>query len=199
MPIPNLNNIEDHFGTAVAIDDNYAVVGASQFQPVRGYANDLYYNGSNWEIVAKLTPSDSEIVFGYNNIFGLSISISGDYVVIGSINKAYVYEKPSTGWKDTIENAQLYGSNTYNNSNFGNSVCISGNYIAIDAYGVDTTQSATLRPSNIQYSSNFGLSASLSGENILIGAKLNNENGLESGSVYFYKMLETIWKDTTER
>ena len=94
---------------SVSVDGNYAVIGAPGDNLDQGSAYVLYYNGSSWESIAKLTASDGRT----DDYFGGSVSISGDCIIIGaeryySDNKgaAYIFKKPITGWTNAIQTAK---------------------------------------------------------------------------------------------
>lgn len=73
----------DQFGTSVAISGNVAVIGAIQPvgpMPPNGRADAFRYLDAGWAQVGKLNASDGES----NDWFGRSVSISGDFVVIGA-------------------------------------------------------------------------------------------------------------------
>ncbi|MEE9131718.1 MAG: FG-GAP repeat protein [Phycisphaerales bacterium] len=73
----------DQFGTSVAISGNVAVIGAIQPvgpMPGNGTADAFRYLGTGWAQVGKPNASDGES----NDWFGQSVSMSGDFVVIGA-------------------------------------------------------------------------------------------------------------------
>ena len=87
--------------------------------------------------LAKLTGSDS----GTYSEFGYSVAISsdGNTIVVGAYSvynttipdAAYVFVKPSTGWADATESAELLPSDGEPGNPFGVSVAISGNTIFV--------------------------------------------------------------------
>jgi len=84
-----------------------------------------------WVQLAKLTASD------LTNWVGLSVSISGDTLVVGqseadiqvSGSTVYVFVKPSSGWANMTQVAKLTGSDSP--GYFGNSVSISGDTVVV--------------------------------------------------------------------
>ncbi|MCK5052305.1 MAG: T9SS type A sorting domain-containing protein [Candidatus Cloacimonetes bacterium] len=131
---------EDHFGNSVSIFGDYAVIGAYE-DNVNG-TNDgsayiYYYDGSSWSEHVKLFASDGEV----GDHFGNSVSISGDYTVIGAYGdndygsesgSAYLFYNDGSNWS---EHMKLTASDGATLDYFGNSVCISGDYAVIGAYG----------------------------------------------------------------
>ena len=95
---------------------------------------------------AKLTASDG----APGDFFGVSVSISGDTVVVGSLfdactagidcGSAYVFEKPAGGWAGTLtEDAKLTASDAAAGDFFGIAVSISGETVVVGAYLDDCT------------------------------------------------------------
>jgi hypothetical protein len=138
---------------------------------------------------AKLTPSDSTS----DDLFGLSVSVSGDTAAVGApgVSAAYVFVKPVSGWIDTTETAKLTTSTTDQDSSLGRSVAIQGdtlvagnptgsiaNNLEGEAYiflkptgGWVTTNmfGARLTPSDDQRFDEFGDAVAISGQTILVG------------------------------
>jgi hypothetical protein len=126
------------------MDGNYIVIGAPN-DNIGGNVNQgsayiFYYNGSSWVFQAKLTAS----LGGSEDLFGSSVAISGDYVVVGAPNddigiysdqgSAYVFKRTGTSWTQ-VANPTSSTGNDY--ENFGYSVAIDGDWIAIGAPGKD--------------------------------------------------------------
>ncbi len=137
-----------------------------------------------WEQTDVLNGSDSVP----NDKFGYPVAISGTTIVVGAQNagadnagRAYVFTKTTKGWKQV---AELNGSDTVPNDQFGISVAISGTTIAVGAsYHTDdagrayeagsayvftkTTkgwkQVAELKGSDTVTFDNFGISVAISG------------------------------------
>jgi len=207
-----IGNYEDYFGFSVALDNNYAVIGAYGYKPNnynKGMAYILYFDGYSWNKIAELKPSSDGRFFGY------SVSISGDNIVVGdySDGSAYVFTKPSGGWEDMTETAKLTDSDDSNE--FGYSVNISGDNIVVGAPGTgvggsayvftkpsggwtNMTQTAKLTASDGANSDKFGYSINISGDNIVIGAYGDDDNGNWSGSAYVFTKPSGGWEDMTE-
>jgi len=87
--------------------------------------------------LAELTASDGD----YNDHFGLAVAMSGGTVVIGAPlatigsnldeGKAYVFLKPTSGWSNTTQVAELTPSNGSEGLYFGISVAVSGDTIVV--------------------------------------------------------------------
>jgi hypothetical protein len=92
-----------------------------------------------WTPQAKLTASDSAA----GDLFGRSVSISGDYIVIGAYQddpsgedsgSAYIFKRDGESW---IEMAKLSASDGAGGDFFGWSVSISGDDVIVGGYGDD--------------------------------------------------------------
>jgi len=158
----------DLFGASVAISGDTAVIGAqseaSSSTGVNSTPNELaatagaayVFVRSNlgaWTQQAYLKASNT----GAGDQFGLSVSISGDTIVVGAQSEAsnatgvngnqadnsaaaagaaYVFVRSGTTW---TQQAYLKASNTGAGDLFGRSVSISGELIVIGATGEDDT------------------------------------------------------------
>jgi FG-GAP repeat len=82
-----------------------------------------------------LTASDG----ANDNLFGASVAIDGNTVVVGAYyhlgrtGEAYVFVKPASGWKNMTQTAKLTASDGSKGDDFGQSVSISGNTVVIGA------------------------------------------------------------------
>ena len=211
------NAYGDYFGCAVSIYDDYAIIGA--------YGNDIYLGsaymfkreGTNWI-------QQDELVGQVNRIgFGNSVSIGGDYAIIGDpkylkrgtkrysnnqYGAAYIYKLEGS---HLTEQAIVLGSGSELYDRFGCAVSIDGDYAVVGAkigYGRrDETgaaytfkregtywiEQAVLYTSDGSTTDLFGSSVSIYGDYILIGAPGNNENGNDSGSAYIFKRDGITW------
>ena len=197
---------DDRFGRSVSIYGDYAIVGA--------YMDDDNGNGSgsayvfkrtdtNWTQEAKLIASDGA---AYDE-FGRSVSISGDYFVVGASGddfdkgSAYVFKYTGTSW---TEEAKLIASDRATDDMFGQSVSIFSDYAIMGAWGDDDnegwsgsayvfkrtgiswTEEVKLTASDGAYFDQFGSSVSISGDYTIAGSMGDDDNGSSSGSAYVY-------------
>jgi len=160
----------------------------------------------NWTEIQKIIASDRAEL----DHFGNSISISGDYAVIGAIGydssrgSAYVFKRSGTSW---LEEAKLVASDGASGNRFGWSVSIDGNYALIgacSAYSHDFayifkrsdsswTQEAKLVASDGASDDEFSCCVSISGDYAIIGARCDNDNGIGSGSAYIFSPSGANW------
>jgi hypothetical protein len=126
----------DRFGASVAMSGNIAVVGAPHSDPTDPWPGAAYvfrYNGVGWIEEAKLTAVDGTA----SDLFGASVSISNDYVVVGApgadgSGALYVFKFDGSAW--TLE-GEVAHTDTADGQGFGGSVCISGDVILSGAMG----------------------------------------------------------------
>ncbi len=120
----------DFFGTTVAIDGDYAIVGARNDSDIESTAGAVYIymkTGTNtWDNGVKITAEAGDIDAGDN--FGKSVSISGDYAVIGADLDD---EQTDSGTKIS---AFDFGSSDL----FGNAVTISNDRAIVGAQAGDS-------------------------------------------------------------
>ena len=134
----------DYFGNSISIDGDYAVIGAWKDDVTgidRGSAYIFYRSGTNWIEQAKLTAPDGMD----EDLFGYSVSISGDYAIIGAYGdddngnnsgSAYIFYRNGTSWTEQIKLTPLDGASE---DRFGCAVSISGDYAIVGAWGDDGT------------------------------------------------------------
>ena len=221
--------VNDLFGYSVSVSGNYAVVGAYRYDyDVNGinyiqdagaaYIFEKDVNG-NWVEVKKIT----QTVRRANAGFGFSVSISGDNVIIGcyrdsyddtesnsvtNAGSAYFYQRNVSGDWNLIR--KVVPSVRVENSYFGRSACISGNYAIIGApleqVGTKTEAGAVyffklagtwnetdrVLSSDLTTGDEFGISVSISGDQAVIGAEaqgrdVGGSNFMSAaGAAYFF-------------
>src|SRR5205823_3142641 len=132
--------IEDFFGRGVALSGNIAVVGADGADSGAANAGSAYvFNATTGALIFTLndpTPAD------YDD-FGYSVAVTGNTVVVGAVGddtgvgtdvgSAYVFNATTGALVTTLNNPTPA---TYDD--FGNSVAVSGNTVAVGAFQDDT-------------------------------------------------------------
>jgi hypothetical protein len=210
----------DAFGYGVSISGNTAAIGALFAHGGAGAAYVFVKPANGWATMtqtAELTASDAT---SFDNMG--SVAISGGTVVTGAyghnnfMGAAYVFTKPSTGWKDTTQRAEL--KSTQANQIFGFSVATDGTTAIVGSVGANqgigaayiyvkptsgwkTTSKFTARLSASSASkvSWLSQSISMSGKTIVMGAPgttVGSNSG--QGALLVYHEPTTGWK-TTER
>jgi len=132
------SSTEYSFGSSVSIDGDYAVVGA-EHDGGRGENSGAAYiykrSGTTWSEQAKLIASDGTD----GALFGNSVSIKGDYAVIGAkgddengenSGSAYIFERKGAGW---VQKTKLTAWDGTTQDYFGLSVSIDGDYVIVGA------------------------------------------------------------------
>jgi hypothetical protein len=172
----------DAFGISVAIDGDYAVVGAFLEDEDAVEANPVQDAGSayifkrdqggtdNWGLVKKIVAP----VRGVADQFGSSVSISGDYIIVGAFN----------------EDEDADELNTFNDS--GSAYLFRIDTGGADNWGLIKKICAGTRAADDW----FGFSVSINGAYAIVGAYREDEDALEantlssSGSAYIFKRDE---------
>ncbi len=146
----------DYFGHSVAISGNYAIVGAFGKNSNNGESDVYQLSGGTWSHNQNITASDGGL-----NIFGKSVAIDGDYIVIGGSRNdsykgaAYIFKSDSSG--NWFETQKITASDRQNNDYFGASVAISGNNYIVGAYGDDDGPAGPMASSGSVYIFEKGL------------------------------------------
>ncbi|MDY8138030.1 hypothetical protein [Aquimarina sp. 2201CG5-10] len=207
----------DNFGSAVALEGNYLVVGArSQLNAGgvdTGAAYLFEYDGSSiWTEVAIFEPSDGAT--GYR--FGESVSIEGDLVLVGARNGctggcAYLYENDGTntftytetklepqvqsnydgarfGYDVLVKDGRAYVGGPQDYSSVGNA---SAGSVQIWDQANDGSWSRTHRLRGTETTEYFGSAISVQGDYLAIGAynfETSSTPEADQGRVYVYKV-----------
>ena len=212
----------DSFGIIPCIKDDMIVVGAFYDDNEKGSAYVFKKPATGWTDMtetAKLTASDGES----GDRFGRAVDIYNNTVIIGAYHdddetgSAYIFEKPTTGWKDNTEIAKLTGSNISNNSYLAASVAINDEVAALSySYTNDTktgavylykkplsgwtnmTESAVLTASDNATKIRFGYPVTISENTLITGCYHDDDNGYRSGSAYIFQKPLAGWASMTE-
>ena len=218
--IPNEENPGERFGESVAISGDIIVVSDWRDDERGENAGAAYIfernrNGpDNWGLVRKIFAEDGKV----NDQFGRSVAVHGDMAVVGANHASGMDERPSTG-AAYLFNRNTGGQNQWGQltklvatdgsefDEFGNSVDIDGDIIAVGAWRNDEVffdsgavyvfesqpqdfltweQVAKLKPDDIDGDDGFGKSLAVLGNRLAIGASFDDDRGLTSGSVYVF-------------
>jgi hypothetical protein len=162
---------------------------------------------------AKLLASDGAA----NDRFGLSVSISGDVVLVGAhgdddnglnSGSAYVFRWNGGSW---VQMQKLVASDGVANDTFGRTVSISGDLALVGAWGDNDNGNASgsayifrwngsswmqeqkLLASDGAESDEFGWSISIRSDIALVGARGHDDKGYRSGSAYVFRWNGSSW------
>lgn len=205
----------DDYGDAIAIDGNWAAVGAPGFGPDFGDGSVImyFYDGSNW--------SESSIIGAPDNApeeFGSAITIQDDLLVIGApgtrfssdTGSVYIFEYNGSSW---IETTRLKPTDGQTNERFGFDVDISGDYIVVGSLGKKIGQNENQGQAYIFHKSasgwmeqailvdlsgeendRLGVSVAISGIHAIIGANgFNSASSDEDGKAYIFQRSGMVW------
>lgn len=197
----------DRFGWSAALDGDTTVIGAYQDDDNGSASGSAYVftrNGTTWSQQEKLTASDASAF----DDFGVSVAVDGETAVIGAhiesdsgnaSGSAYVFTRNGATWS---QQKKLTASDASAGDRFGWSVALDGDTAVIGAFlddddGTDSgaayvfTRSGTTWSELLKVTANdaaalnyFGASVAVAGDTAIIGAFLDDNSGIDSGSVY---------------
>ncbi len=208
----------DNFGWSVAISGDVAVVGApldNDAVPFSGSAYVFRFNGVDWLEEQKLNASDPSPA----NQLGWSVDVEGNEVLLGAISlfgsgSVYSFRIEGESW---VQKQKLTPSDGAPEDHFGESVSMSGSRAAIGAYlndgagldsgaayvfhfnGTSWVQEAKLVGSDTAAGDEFGRSVSIDGNIAIISAQGDDDNGMDSGSVYLFRFDGANWSQPEEQ
>jgi len=201
------------FGTSVAIYQLTAVVGAPWDLDVNGKTGSAYvfeYAGGAWQEQDKLLATDGAVL----DKFGASAALDDDTAVVGApfhdhngsnSGAAYVFVRAGGVW---IQEAKLLPSDGAADDEFGNSASVDGDTIVLGAFGVNNHMGsayvfgragtvwnlqAKLTAPDGNDVDGFGNAVAVDGDTIAIGSPWDDDNGLQSGSVFVYDRTSGPW------
>ena len=142
--------VDDWFGYSVAVSGDYILVGVlyededasgGNTMSNAGSAYIFYNDTGTWEEVQKITASDRAV----DDWFGVSVSVSGDYAVVGACHEsedasggntinwagsAYIFYNNSGTWEQL---QKIVASDRAAEDFFGSSVAVSGDFAVVGA------------------------------------------------------------------
>lgn len=206
----------DRLGISVALDGDYAVVGATGDDAGADNAGAAYVfvrDGQQWTLQAKLMADDPQDT----HRFGVSVAISGDYILVGASGDddqregsgaAYVFVRNGSTW---TRQTKLKAGDAVNGDAFGNAVALDGTVAVIGAVGdnfpsgisgsayvfvregntwneVDKIFAAEGAPENF-----FGNAVAVDGEHVIVGMSFDDDEGDNAGSAYVFSRVGGDW------
>jgi len=199
----------DEFGNSVAIGGDTVVVGALRDDAgagsMQGSAYIFVRSGLTWTQQQKLIAGDGAA----NDQFGLSVSISGDIVAVGSPfnqvsgqGSAYLFVRSGVTW---TQQQKLTASDGAALDHFGFSIAISGDTVVAGSNGSNSSQGAAyvfvctwsqqthLFASDGAANDFFGLVA-ISGDTLVVGAGGDDVGAnVDQGSAYVFVRSGSSW------
>ena len=201
----------EQFGQ-VSIDGNRVLVGAPGDDTTGLRSGRAYlFDASSGELIHTFeNPSPASYPeLGFEDYFGISVSVSGNRVLIGALDgttgrnsgRAYLFDAVSGALMHVFENPAAAGG-TPEGDYFGSAVSLSSDKVLIGAFYADTDAPKTGRaylfdavtgalvrtfdnPTPQQVFGAFGLSVSFDGDRLLVGAP-NDDSGVGTGRAYLF-------------
>ena len=154
--------------------------------------------------------------------FGFSVAISGDTAVVGARNddqggngsgSTYVYMRNAGVWS---LQQKLTASDASSGDEFGYSVAIDGDTVAIGAPNADSSavqsgavyvftrsagvwsQQQKLASGDAALFDEFGSAVAIDGDTVVIGAYGTDDGGGQSGSAYIFVRSAGVWSESQE-
>jgi hypothetical protein len=208
----------DFFGTAVALDDGRALIGADSKDEVgeeSGVAYVFEHAGGRWRETAKLLPKEKD-VFEEAEGFGEFVALAGSRAVVSltgetvdghpSAGAVYVFERSGGGgaWRQA---ARLVAPEPVAGDFFGTRVDASGDYVIAGASLADRGRGAAyvyhhrddgtwklqtkLQPEEAGRNHFFGEDVAIDGRFAIVG--MPGENS-EAGTAYVYERQGENWQ-----
>jgi len=210
----------DRFGNNLAIDGNILAVGAV-FDDENGEDSGSVYvfrrdTDGSWTEQAKITPSDGASA---DNWFGRGLALDGDTLVVGanegladSFGSVYVYVlSDGDTW---TEQAKLTAIGGKMGDGYGSDLAISADTLIVGANldpdiggsvyvykrsGTEWVEQDKLIASDSIGSDEFGLGLATNGNVVVVGSYKNLNDGVATGSVYIYSLLNGAWTEQASK
>jgi len=207
----------DNFGFAVGISGDYAIVGSPYDDDSYAASGSAYIYkryGNKWLQETKIHASDPQD----NDYFGQSVSISGDYAIVGAYAEdqrgsnsgaVYIFKRNHHEWNQQVK---LTADDGAADDQFGCSVHIADNYAIVgarydDDYGSSSgsayifvnsndtwTQVTKINALDGSQDDHFGYISVYISENFaIVGSPYDDTNGLNSGSAHIFEKIGTSW------
>ncbi len=209
---------EDNFGRALAVQGNLLAVtarkenlGADDVGAAYVYLN----RGGTWTYTAKITASDATP----GAYFGQSVAVRGNLIAVGARNAdpntagaVYVFEGTRADWTEVQKITPPDGGA---DDNFGFSIAVEGNTIAVGARRADLPGEnnagaayvyaresgafelvTKLVAGDADANTQFGQSIAIAGDTILVGANRADVGDTDDpGAVYLFRRMGGTWPE----
>jgi RNA polymerase sigma factor (sigma-70 family) len=196
----------DRFGEAVSISGDYVIASASYHDNKIGSAYVFKRDGDTWKEQAILTAEDGKAM----DFFGYSVSISGDYAIVGARGAgggwrgaSYIFVRDGTSWR---QQAKIVPGDLAMDDQFGYSVSISGDYAIVGSiytgrwkgaiYGFmrdgDTWRQVSKLTATDGAERDYFGKVAFSGNYVIVGANGADVSGADSGAAYIYNCVEDL-------
>ena len=211
--VANDGTTDDQFGISVSLSGDSVAIGAFfEDAPFLNEGSTYVFlrTGTTWTLQKKLIADDSEV----NDLFGLSVSLSGDTLAVGAVfadtaagvdsGAAYVFVRSGGLW---TQQQKLLGSDTAAGDLFGVSVAVTGdNTVVVGAQDHDTAAGQNVGSAYVfgrfgtvwnehrkllapvgAALDNFGASVTVAGDTVLVGVPFADSPGAaDAGSAHVF-------------
>lgn len=213
--VPTDVSEDDRFGHAVSVSEDLIVVGSPLDTGLNSRSGSSYvfrFDGVDWVEEQRLVASDGQ----ENDEFGVSVSISKKNMIVGTssgiVNNpgaAYLFGFNGLEW---VETQKIQSSDSIDGDHFGRAVSIwenlaivgankthdlglnSGAAYVYDKVGSIWIEQQKLLATDGDAENQFGSAVAINGDHALIGAWLDDDRGLYSGSAYVFENNSGNWK-----
>lgn len=214
---------DEEFGASVAVDGDWAVVGApgdSDLGPDAGAAYVFHRVNDQWQEVTKLLPQTGPQDIVVQPLrFGTSVTLrEGHWIVVGApahdtglSGSAWVFWDSGDGWVfDHVLEAAIPQSNDH----FGQSVALDGEYLVVGAPRTDEAQvdqgSAELFQFQVDRfehretfygaphqspSDYFGFAVDIDMPRVVVGSYAEDTAGVNAGCAWLFEQQGGVWSD----
>ena len=205
---PSDNHGNMHFGTAVAFNENFILVGAKEEQnsgATNGAAYVFSQSEDGWVESQKLESTDPDTRY-----MGTSVAIGVDVAVVGAqhfwnAGHAFIYKRIGNDW---LEQTRVFPIDGEKGDAFGSAVAIGDEYVFVGAQNhheyrgavyvyknIDGlwTQTSKIMASDSEPDDLFGKTILVSDSLLLIGASRANRPNTNTGAVYIFRYVEDEW------
>jgi len=220
-------DLGEFFGGAVDVSGSRIIVGATQADPYDvtgpGQAYIFEGQGDSWKEKAVLSPDEDRT----GDFFGSAVAISGGTAVVGAkfhdpnlgsgritnAGAAYVFTREEDGWD---QQATLYPLDAVPFAEFGQSVDLEGNTIAVGAEGMsqagyaqagavylfafrnnEWVQQSKVVADYVYENDSFGKSVAMSGDRLVVGATGRDPGNMaQAGEAFVYLLAQVQLPET---
>lgn len=207
----------DAFGSAIALSENIAVVGAKDVDLPSGSGVGSAYvferNGFDWILTAQLFAPDPATA----DNFGNAVAVSGNAIVVGALSddingigvnvgSAHLFQRIGGNWQHT---ARLLANDPSINARFGRAVAISFDQLMIGSSDVDGGAGAvyvyTFDSTSVQFharliaddraaNDEFGAAIAIDGNTATVGASKDDAvSAQDAGAAYVFNRVGSQW------
>ena len=201
---------EDHFGKSSSIYNNIIAVGSyadDNGEENVGSVSVFIFDGNSWIETQKIFSSDASA----NDYFGNEVEIFYNRLIVGSYYADNIYDNSGSVYVYELTDENIFefdikinAFDEYLNDNFGQSIAIYENFIAVGSLNDDngTNSGAVyvyeLIDNEIVYElkfipedsgeyDEFGSSVSIFNNQLIAGSQLDDDMGYDAGSAYIYQ------------